>query len=376
MRMFACSLLCYILSLAIPVYAQDDASPQYIQFADRNWRVAAREAKVEQHMGREALLLINGRVWLDDAAFEDGVIEFDVSYGDGQGFIGPMWRAENDTRFEELYVRSHLSGKPDAVQYTPVENNLSAWQIFSGPNASAAIDHKFGEWNRVKIVVSDDRADFYFNSDEPVLHIPDLKTDISEGYIGLRASGRGGADARFSNFSVRPLNEGDGIVGVPEDPKSLPKGVIDTWQVSKPFAEPDLQGVTTLRKSSTKNIGWQPLNAETNGIANLARLADSVENADTVFVRKIIRSDKDQIKEMKFGYSDRVRLYVNDELVFAGNAGWRARDYRFLGTVGFLDMIGIKLEKGENEIIAAVSETFGGWAFAGAIEDRSGIDVD
>ena len=47
----------------------------------------------------------------------------------------------------------------------------------------------------------------------------------------------------------------------------------------------------------------------------------------------------------------------------------------FLGTVGFHDVAGLDLERGDNEILIAVSETFGGWAWAGAIEERAGLTL-
>ena len=78
---------------------------------------------------------------------------------------------------------------------------------------------------------------------------------------------------------------------------------------------------------------------------------------------------------MRFGYSDRARIYLNGELLFAGDAGWRTRDYRFLGTVGLFDAVGLQLEEGENTLVIAVSETFGGWAVMAELEDQSGITI-
>ena len=92
-----------------------------------------------------------------------------------------------------------------------------------------------------------------------------------------------------------------------------------------------------------------------------------------MFVRLKIDSATAQMKELRFGYSDRVRIYLNGKRVYFGNAGWRTRDYRFLGTVGFYDSVGLDLKKGENILFAAVSETFGGWAWAGAIENQEDI---
>ena len=374
MRVFA-----FIAALSFPalLHAQSDEAPASIMFEGNAWRIAATEARIEAHLGREALILRNGRVWRDDIEFSDGVIEFDVAFDERQGFIGPMWRAERDDRFEELYFRSHLSGKPDAVQYTPVENGLSAWQIFSDGNALAAIDLKYDAWNRVKIVVQGDAAEFYFNSETPQLHIPDLKTDIESGLVGLRSSGsQGQAEARFSNISIRPLRAGEGLIGEPKEAPPLPEGVITRWQVSTPFAETEVADTLRLSRNAGDDLQWNALGVETNGIANLAKLEGRDGDINTVFVRLRINADRQGMKELRFGYSDRVRIYLNGKRVYAGNAGWRARDYRFLGTVGFFDSAGLDLKRGDNELLVAVSETFGGWAFAGAIEDQSGIEIE
>ncbi len=356
-------------------HAQSDSGPKSVSFEGAEWRISAREAVVEDHLGREALRLSGGRVWRDDVQISDGVIEFDVAFEERTGFIGPMWRAEADSRFEEIYFRSHLSDKPDAVQYTPVENGLSAWQIFSDANATAAIPLKFGAWNRVKVVIQGDKADFYFNSDTPQLHIPDLKTDIKSGYTGLRASGRDGAFAYFSNVRFRPLDAGEGMIGEAKETPPVPEGLIGAWEVSSPFTESDVANALTLSGNAGDDLDWRALAVETNGIANLARLAGVDEGADTVFIRLTIDSDRKQMKEMRFGYSDRVRIYLNGKRVYFGNAGWRVRDYRFLGTVGFFDSVGLNLKKGDNELMIAVSETFGGWAFAGAMADQTGVEL-
>ncbi len=369
-------LITALLCLApTALLAQAANAPQAIEFEGKTWRITAQDAHVEKHLGRDALFLKGGRLWRDDIDFGDGVIEFDVTFDEVQGFIGPMWRASSDNRFEEIYFRSHLSGKPDAVQYTPVEHGLSAWQIFSDQNAIAPIDLKPGEWNRLKVVVQGDAADFYFNSNEPLMHIPDLKTDIVSGHAGLRSTSPAGGAALFSNITFRPLRDGEGVVGKPKETPPLPDGLISTWNVSSTFSEEMVANNLSLTAGDHDNLDWRKLDAETNGIANLARLADSVDGADTAFVRLSIKSDRAQMKELLFGYSDRVRVYLNGKRVYYGDAGWRTRDYRFLGTVGFFDSVGLDLKRGENELLVAVSETFGGWAWAGAMADQSGVTL-
>ena len=355
-------------------FAQDTAPPETLVFSGETWRVAAQEARAETYQGREALMVKGGRLWLDGETFTDGVIEFDAAYDEVQGFIGPMWRAESDSRFEEIYFRSHLNEKPDAVQYTPVENGNSAWQIFSDKNAIAAVSQTYDGWNHVKVVVKGDRADFYFNSDAPVLHVPDLKTDLTSGYAGLRVSGA--VTVHFSNITFRPLTDGDRIVGEAKETPPLPDGLIGKWHVSSVFPEAEVDNALTLSATTGDDLDWDTLAVETNGVANISKIRERLSGNDsTVFIRLPIASDRDQMKKLRFGYSDRVRVYLNGTRIYEGDAGWSVRDYRFLGTVGFFDSVGLDLKEGENELMVAVSETFGGWAFAGVMEDQRGVTL-
>lgn len=365
----------FLAAISAPSAMGQSAEPERVYFGGAQWRVGVGEALVQRINGREALRLSSGRVWRDDLQLQDAVIEFDVYFDEAMGFIGPMFRAERDDHFEEFYFRSHLSNKPDTLQYTPVEHGLSAWQIFSDANAIAALPLQFGNWNRVKIVIEGDRADFYFNSEQPLLHVPDLKTNIARGRVGLRVSGPDGMFAYFSNFTARPLEAGERVVGVASASPAVPEGLIDSWLVSAPLTEDDIRSALQLDPDMTQGLHWQALKVERNGIANLARLAPADNGADTVFVRLALESTHRQMKELQFGYSDRVRMYLNGRRLYFGDAGWRVRDYRFLGTVGFFDSIGLDLQEGHNELLVAVSETFGGWAFAGAMSDREGVTL-
>ncbi|RIJ32597.1 LamG domain-containing protein [Henriciella mobilis] len=349
-----------------------------LSFAGHDWRVTAQAAEVTTHDGRDALALTGGRVWTDDLTFTDGVISFDVAYQEETIFVGASWRTDAAGEFmEDVYFRGHLNEKPDAMQYTPEVNGLSAWQIFSDDNAGGPVSQQFGAWNTVRIVVEGDMADIYFNSDTPVLHVPDLKTDRDAGGIALRSTGVNSGTAYYSNLVVRPLAAGEGVTGTPKADAKPPAGAIESWQVSSTAIDEALvAGATELPTELIKDLGFAAVATETNGIANLARVTGPASGADTLLVRLKLTSDTDQMKQLVFGYSDRVRLYLNGKLVYGGDASWKARDYRFLGTVGFFDAVGLDLKAGENELIAAVSETFGGWAWAGAMADRDGVKLD
>ncbi len=356
------------------VLAQDGPETVALAFGGADWQITAAEARIEQIDGREALFLQGGRAWLDDLQFEDGVIEFDLRMPAPQmGFAGLGFRAQDPQNFEDFYLRAHLSDRPDASQYMPVINGLGGWQIYHDAHAAQAIPFEYGEWMRVRAVIEGDRADFYLDDDTPFLHVPDLKGDFDPGMVGLRAGGRIGF--HFANFSARPLNPGEGVIGTAAEVEAPPQTLIRRWSVSEPIAETTLTASVNLPEGLLDAQDWSELAVETNGIANLARAAEITPGERTLLTRLTLTADQASERLLRFGYSDRARIYLNGELLFAGDAGWRTRDYRFLGTVGLFDAVGLQLEAGENTLVIAVSETFGGWAVMAELEDQSGITI-
>lgn len=324
-----------------------------------------KNAEVVTHMGRQALKFSGGRFWLEGVELGNGVVEFEVAMPESQTFIGTNLRGKNKGHYEDFYLRAHLDKKPDAIQYQPIVNGVSAWQIFSDENATIAADLYFDQWNKVKIVMVDDKAEFYVNSDKPQLHVPDLKNDIASGTVGFWLFSVEKKAAYFSNIKVRPLREGENLISQPKPGKPLPDGLISEWQVSSPVAESEVNKENWLN-IKPDDLSWQSLAVEHNGIANLAKLAGPSKETNTALVKLDIEVSEAEVRQLNFGFSDRVQIFLNGKLLFAGNDGWRTRDYRYLGTVGWHDSVGLALEPGKNQVIMAVSESFGGWAWTAA----------
>ena len=89
-----------------------------------------------------------------------------------------------------------------------------------------------------------------------------------------------------------------------------------------------------------------------------------------------IAAEENRIEQYKGKTSsDRLRLFVNDRLLYTGNNGYRTRDYRYLGTIGHFDAVTVPLHKGRNELGFAVSESFGGWGLQAAFDDTDGLTI-
>lgn len=359
----AALLLCFTFS----------ARAQTIPFDSTRWEFFAQESRVEEYLGRQSLFLKGGLALVKDAKFLNGVIEFDIAFSPERSFAGGVWRVQNQENYEEFYFRPHQSGNPDANQYTPIFNGNAGWQLYYGEDFAVPIRYRFNEWMHIKIVVAGTQAEVYImDMETPALFIPELKHAPATGQVGLSAGNF--APAHYANFSFTPL-AAPTLKGKAKPRQPAPQGVITTWSVSNGFSEETLQSKLTLSESDKAALTWKKLDCEATGIANLSRLVSLSEQSNTTFARVVINSERDQIKEIKFGFSDRVRVYLNDRLLYAGSDNFVSRDYRFLGTVGLWDALYLPLKKGRNELWLAVSENFGGWGVIAAIEDRSAIQI-
>lgn len=154
-----------------------------------------------------------------------------------------------------------------------------------------------------------------------------------------------------------PPEGGDGAPPVP-----TPAGVVASWRVSTTFAEKRLDSLGDLDPASWRDLTWDTLQPEPGGIANLARLRKLEGDRQTVFAATRLHVDEAKRVLLRFGFSDRARVYLNGRPLYRGNDAFQTRDSTFLGTVGLFDELILPLKRGDNELWFAVSESFGGWA--------------
>ena len=345
-----------------------------VAFDSGRWKWDAVAARVEEHLGRKSLYLKGGVATVDGVRFTNGWIEFDVAFSGERGFMGGIWRVQDSKNYEEFYLRPHQSGNPDANQYTPVFHGLWGWQLYHGERYSTPVVYRNNEWTHVRVLFAGDRAEIYVQDmAKPALFVDGLKRGVEPGGIGVSALDF--APAHFSNFSFA-ITDTPPIQGHPGAPEPVPDGVIPSWWVSDAFRESGLQGKTALGPEDLERRSWTRLETERSGLANLARLQGVQFGKNTVFAKKIVRSDREQICRLDFGFSNRVRVYLNGRLLFRGNDPAQSRDYRFLGSIGYYDALFLPLRQGENEILMAISsEDLGGWGVQAKFESLAGLTL-
>ena len=285
----------------------------------------------------------------------EGTIEADLAVGDQRAFHGLAWRVNGKT-YESFFVRPHQVGNPDAVQYTPVFNDVSAWQLYHGPGYWAPVSFPIGRWFRMRVCFAADRGEAYLDDmAQPALVFARLKAPVVAGGIGIQVGGPGLHVARFAYDPTKPILSGR----APRRPRNHP-GTIERWWVSNPVAE----GAPLAFAQ-----GWSRLESESGGLVNLARLHPIRGRRNTVFARTTIRAAAAGLRALQMGFSDRAVVYLNGRPLFAGDDTYRARDYRFLGSIGYWYTVQLPLEAGDNELAVAVSESFGGWGLMARLAD-------
>jgi hypothetical protein len=355
------------------VFAQQTQAELY-RFDSNIWQVDAEESEFVTHLGEAALRLKGGDAVLRDLHLTDGIIEFDISVSAQRGFSGAIFRIQDSENLEHFYIRPHQSGNPDANQYTPVFNGISAWQLYYGKGHGAPVDYRFDQWMHIKVAFKNSRAEVFIDSDEPVLLIDELMRPIAAGNVGVNASNF--AEAYFANFEVSPLPHDYVFAEAEDELAERAESVVASWLISDAFNGVDLEGVTTLDKSMMDDRRWTELAANYDGKTNMARIQGLASGKNTAFARLSVHSDRAQIKGVSFGYSDSVAVFANKTLLYSGSNDYMSRDYRYLGTIGFFDKVYLPLKSGDNEIWFAVTEAFGGWGIQAQFDDLDGISID
>jgi hypothetical protein len=345
------------------------------------WDLQA-QAKPAEYQGRKCLFLDGGAAVLNDFEMRDGVIDVDVATPANRGFFGIQFRIANDgANAEEVYLRQHKSGLPDALQYTPVLNTGLNWQIYNGPGFTGAVDIPKDVWFHLRLEVAGAQAKFYVKDmDQPALVMNDLKSGVQKGQVALYVLT---GPTYFSNFEIRPTPD----VAWERRLPPMPTGTLTKWSLSPSYDALERNLERPLPRSESDAIRWQNVEAEPPGIVAINRYRESPHprvsfandfskrldpqpGMKVVYARTNVDSDRDQVKKLYIGYSDDVSLFVNGQIFYRGRSAQNFRDPGFLGIVNpENDAVYLPLKKGRNELMLAVSELGGGWGFICRLED-------
>lgn len=338
---------------------------------------ASDSIRFESYLGRPSVYINRGVALARNVALRDGTIEFDWAATPRTSFLGGSFHATAPNNSETVYFRPGAD-TVDVVQYGPALNTYGvAWQVYHGPGANGSVQLRRERWTHVRIVVAGDVARIYVDSAEkPVLVIPRLAGVDGTG-VGIWA-GNFGRGAYFSNFTVTPAPNAVARTA----PASAPRGTIVDWELSPAL---DAQSVTPGALPKLTSLAWDRITPEPSGLVLVNRyrvapiasapvdsathevLADSVmggrvRGTKVVLARTSLQSARNETRRMQFSYSDGITIYLNGQPLYFGMNPQGLRDNLGLMSPGG-DAVYLPLKRGRNELVVAVTEYSGGWAF-------------
>jgi hypothetical protein len=340
------------------------------------------EAKLAEYQGRKCLLLNGGAAVLKDFEMRDAVIDVDVATPATRGFFGFDIRIDHDeANYEEIYLRQHKSGLPDAMQYTPVLHTGRNWQIYNGPGFTGAVDIPKSIWFHLRLEVAGAQAKLFVKDmEKPALVMDDLKSGVQKGRVALFTLI---GETYFSNFEIRSTPDAPWQRHLPP----MPPNILTKWSISPSYDALQRNLEHPLSAPEIASIPWQDVEAEPPGFVVLYRYRDAPHPRVTfqsdfstrlqpqpgmkaLYARTTIDSDRDQLKKLEIGYSDDVTVFLNGQILYRGRSAQGFRDPGFLGIINpENDAVYLPLKKGRNELILALSELGGGWGFLCRVTD-------
>jgi hypothetical protein len=340
------------------------------------------QAKPAEYQGRQCLLLDGGAAILKDFEMRDAVIDIDVATPAVRGFFGFDVRIDADgANYEEIYLRQHKSGLPDAMQYTPVLSTGRNWQIYNGPGFTGAVDIPKGVWFHLRLEVTGAQARLYVKDmAKPALVMDDLKSGVQKGQLALFTLT---GETYFSNFEVRATPDAPWQRHLPP----MPPNILTKWSISPSYDALQRNLERPLSGAESAAIEWRDIEAEPPGFVVLYRYRQAPHPRVTfqsdfaarlqpqpgmqvLYARTTIDSGRDLVKKLEIGYSDDVSVFLNGQILYRGRSAQGFRDPGFLGIINLEnDAVYLPLKKGRNELMLALSELGGGWGFICRLTD-------
>ena len=374
-------------TLAMIALAQS-ASDRPLPF-DKTWELEGEGTAIAKEDGRDVLQMTTGFAHRRDVKFQDGTIDFEVQVTRRRSFVYVNFRAQSEGEHEEFYLRPHKSELPDALQYAPVWQGRSGWQLYHGPGGTAAIAFQPGVWTRGRIVLQGEHAALFLGDmSKPALLVPKLGREPRAGFISLGSSvpagtpGSGPA-AKFANIVLRPnVVDFDLRAAIAAQQKAVTPAVptahvISGWDVSQPFVAPPSGQATLPRPDVTGE--FKRLTAEDSGLLQLYRylpVAASTRAAAAV-ARVRLRAAAAGTCTLDLGFSDIATVFVNGRPHARLDASYSFDRPRREGLIGFDQArLFLPLQPGENELSILLTDSFGGWGLMARIVGCDGVTVD
>ena len=252
------------------------------------------------------------------------------------------------------------SGQFDALQYAPRLNGSSTWQIY--PEFNATAEYPREQWTRIRLEVRGSSLEvFVGDRKEPNLRVERLRGDVDKGAVVFWARVNNEPTAWAAAVSNVHITRGETRSTRPAVVGASPPSTVTDWQLASE-AHDTKGAVFKLPPLS----GWKAVKVEESGLVNVNRHIRRTRGRRTAYLRTTLRADASETRLLHLGYSDDVTVFLNGKPLYAGINGWESRYPGFLGLLHIdSDTVALPLERGENELIFALSDDQRfGWGLA------------
>lgn len=346
--------------------------------ANENWNV--RGEGVEKFGIGDATSYRFTRGFLDGSgtSFKNGIIEFELKPNQERAFFYIYFRKQSETESEVVYIRTHKSNAPDTVQYSPVYQGKSAWQLYYANRGTASATLPADAWTKIRMQVVGKRLSMWVGENpEPVIKEMALNGIDKAGGISFRGNIPRGSAAKHTamlrNIRIEHLGADDfqSDLAVPTNP-----GAILTYKVSPAFAVASKTSVQIPK--DILNQEWSAVSTNAYGVLELLRhrIIPKGTRAWAVVADARIVAERATQCQVDLGFSDTITLSLNGKKALFVDASYRYRENRQEGLMHSKQVsVFLNLKAGSNHIRAVVADSFGGWGLQTQLIDCSGVNV-
>jgi hypothetical protein len=315
-------------------------------------------AQLEMWNGQEVLKLRGFHtdlvLLLEEIHLESFRLQAEVAAPGPNGFIGLAFGTRDAKNYELVYISPTEDPAVKNIQYDPIMNGSSTWQIYNGPAYQAFAPFPVGQWTKFALEVQPHSVAVYVGDEAatPQLVVSSLQHGRSNSRVGFW----GNMPGYIRNFSVDEIAPHPAAETTTDFRKLAADSFVTHWQVSEPFMP---------NEQEEYRGGWKEAAVEENGCLNVNRLYSAGNKGSAVLAKCTFALEEATDSVISFGFSDRLRMWVNDREVYQGLTKWDPphSDGRIRPDH---EQIPIRWSAGENTILAEITNLEGmfGWGLA------------
>ncbi|GLR72150.1 family 16 glycoside hydrolase [Agaribacter marinus] len=327
------------------------------------WKLSDKGVHIVKKDNQEVFKLTSGKLTLLDQQLMNGTIEFEMMSEGDRAFVYAYFR-EQGRESEHVYLRTHKSNSPDTLQYSPVFQGRSAWQIYHGSKGTATASLPANQWIKVKVSFYDDYLNMWVG-DHQTLVFNDLSLTgkKQKGSVSLRGFIPNGSEAKYSAYIKNiSIESNDTPATSNTSTKNSNSHFLTTLNVS-PVFEATKDPLESIPES-LKEKDWSVVTAQEDGIFEFLRSRQIPRGMRlyAVVAETMLRSNKIQRCQINLGFSDTISVLLNGKIIGHADHSYRYAQNRQQGVLHDKQLtLFLPLEDGENQLQMVVADSFGGW---------------